>query len=99
MRVGRYSDMVDHEVRGVVEAEGKESGRCSNGGEVGLTTGSFCLAKDPSAETPHREAKEGNEKDPRYLRIWYFGENISVFVSQVILLFLNVVLQFDCWKE
>jgi hypothetical protein len=41
MRVGRYMDMVDHEVNGVEEAVGKESGRCSNGGEVGFRVGSF----------------------------------------------------------
>ena len=34
--------MVDHEVKGVVEAVGKESGRCSSGGELGLRLGSFC---------------------------------------------------------
>jgi len=34
--------MVDHEVNGVVEAVGKESGRCSSGGELGLRVGSFC---------------------------------------------------------
>jgi hypothetical protein len=34
--------MVHHDVKGVVEAEGKESGRCSNGGEVALSTGLFC---------------------------------------------------------
>jgi hypothetical protein len=33
--------MVHHEVKGVVEAEGKASGRCSNGGDVALRTGSF----------------------------------------------------------
>lgn len=35
--------MVHHAVKGVVEAEGKESGRCSTGGEVTLSTGSFCV--------------------------------------------------------
>ena len=34
--------MVDHDVNGVVETVGKESGRCSNGGELGLRLGSFC---------------------------------------------------------
>jgi len=34
--------MVHHEVKGVVEADGKESGRCSSGGEVAFSTGSFC---------------------------------------------------------
>ena len=42
MRVGRYMIMVDHEVKGVVEAVGKERGRCSNGGALGLKLGSFC---------------------------------------------------------
>ena len=34
--------MVHHEVKGVVETDGKESGRCSSGGEVAFSTGSFC---------------------------------------------------------
>jgi hypothetical protein len=60
MRVGRYSDMVDHEVRGVVEAEGKESGRCSNGGEVRLSTGSFCFGERPvSGKAITGRAKRG----------------------------------------
>ena len=38
-------DMVDHEVNGVEEAVGKESGRCSNGGELGFRVGSFCKGR------------------------------------------------------
>lgn len=37
--------IVDHEVNGVVEAVGKESGRCSSGGELGLRIGSFCKGR------------------------------------------------------
>jgi hypothetical protein len=48
MRVGRYKDMVDHEVNGVEEAVGKESGRCSNGGELGFRIGSFCNGRQVS---------------------------------------------------
>jgi hypothetical protein len=48
MRVGRYMDMVDHEVNGVEEAVGKESGRCSNGGELGFRVGSFCKGRQVS---------------------------------------------------
>ena len=48
MRVGRYKDMVDHEVNGVEEAVGKESGRCSNGGELGFRVGSFCKGRQLS---------------------------------------------------
>jgi len=33
--------IVHHDVKGVVDAAGKERGRCSNGGEVALSTGSF----------------------------------------------------------
>ena len=45
IRVGRYMVIVDHEVNGVVEAVGKESGRCSSGGKLGLRIGSFCKGR------------------------------------------------------
>jgi len=57
MRVGRYRDIVDHDVNGVVEAVGKESGRCNNGGEVGLSVGSFCQRRGSAgAGIEHTEA-------------------------------------------
>jgi hypothetical protein len=96
MRVGRYSDMVDHEVRGVVEAEGKESGRCSNGGDVGLITGSFCSAKDPSAENPTPGGKRGLNEKEKQLRN-YEGNDASVFCQSK--LYSSCAAIFDCWKE
>ena len=41
-------DMVDHEVNGVEEAVGNESGRWSNGGELGFRVGSFCKGRQVS---------------------------------------------------
>ena len=49
--------MVHHEVKGVVGAEGKESGRCSNGGDVALSTGSFCRQNSSQREPAYTEIK------------------------------------------
>jgi len=57
MRVGRDRDIVVHDVNGVVEAVGKESGRCSSGGEVGLSAGSFYKeSQSAGAGIEHTEA-------------------------------------------
>jgi hypothetical protein len=57
MRVGRYMDMVDHEVNGVEEAVGKESGRCNNGGELGFSVGSLCMRRQVSESRKYTKRK------------------------------------------
>ena len=54
--------MVDHEVKGVVEAVGKESGRCSSGGELGLRLGSFCEGR--------QSVRVGNTPKARCYETW-----------------------------
>ena len=58
--------IVHHDVKGVVDAAGKERGRCNSGGDEALSTGSFCGRTTNQREPNRHRNKERSSECHAY---------------------------------